>query len=229
MVNKSLDTDPVRVGVRAQLDRGVIKNAFRLLCRYAGQAVSNKAFAEEVSKVLGTGVKHTAIADALQFLADSLLIHRVQPLEMLLKRQANPPKYCLCDHFVRNAWLQESIPIDPTELASCSGAVCTSAGHLIESIVGYQLEGLPTAEVAWFPERPTEPEVDFVVTLGSKRLPIEVKYQKSVGPGDLKGLTAFCGKGHYEADFGLVITPAQTGDVGDLAIAIPASHFLLVL
>ena len=77
------------------------------------------------------------------FLANALLVHEIPPLEALTKRQAHPSKLCLCDHFVREAWLQEQVPIAPRQLANANEAVSTTAGHLIESDIGYYLKGIP--------------------------------------------------------------------------------------
>jgi predicted AAA+ superfamily ATPase len=229
VVNKSLDNDPVRVGRGAQLDRRVIREVFRLVCRYAGQAVSTKELGSQITAVLGSGIKHSAVEDSIQFLDDAMLIHRIPPLELLLKKQTNPAKLTLCDHFVRNAWLQETIPISPGGLAQATQAVATNAGHLVESIIGYQLTGIPTLEVAWFPERTNEPEVDFVLTLGLKRLPMEMKYQGGSRSGDRKGIAAFCSKPHYAAEFGLLITREESGDLNGSTVAVPASHLLLAM
>src|SRR5438876_1102612 len=49
------------------------------------------------------------------------------------------------------------------------------AGHIAESAVGAYFGGVPHLDVAHFPERPTEPEVDFILTIGEKRIPVEVK------------------------------------------------------
>lgn len=227
VVNKSILHDPVRVGSRTQLDRGVIAETFRLICRYAGQVVKNHEFCRQIGAVLGTGIKHKDLENAVEFLADAMLIHRVQPLELLGKKQTNPPKYCLCDHFVRNAWLQETVPFSLDGLANAGSSVATMAGHLIEGVIGFQLKGMPAIEVAWFPERPTEPEVDFVLTLGLKRLPIEVKYQEQLRSKDWKGVEAFVSRPQYEAAFGLVITREEVGNLSKSSIAVPASHFLL--
>ncbi|MGH9749934.1 MAG: energy transducer TonB, partial [Candidatus Polarisedimenticolia bacterium] len=57
------------------------------------------------------------------------------------------------------------------------------AGHLAESVVGAYLAGIPPLDLAHFPERPTEPEIDFALTIGLKRIPLEVKYRRRVDCG----------------------------------------------
>ena len=80
------------------------------------------------------------------------------------------------------------------------------AGHLAESALGYFLASVPSLDVAHFPERNAEPEVDFILTIGTKRIPIEVKYRKRIDPmEDTRGLRAFIEKSVYNA-FGLLVT-----------------------
>ena len=230
VVTKTIEHDPRSYGRRGPIDVALVRESFRLVCRYAGQSVSYQELARQLSQVLGVGVKHHQVQEAVQFLADTMLIHQVPPLELLQKKQARPPKLCLCDHFVRNAWLREIVPLAPDELAQASEPVATMAGHIIESVVGYYLMGIPGLEVAWFPKRAREPEVDYVLTLGLKRLPIEVKYQSGQpNPHDCRGVNAFCGREHYGAGFGLVLTQKESGRLNDQVIAVPAAAFMLVV
>ncbi len=208
-------------------DRRVLEETFRRVCRYAGQGVRARFIKDEVAQVLGPGVRDKSVLDAIRFLANSLLVQEVPPLEALTKRQSHPPKLCLCDHFVREAWLQEAVPIAPRMLASANQAVSTTAGHIMESVIGYYLKGIPGADVSWFPERQQEPEVDFVVTMGLQRLPIEIKYRRAhPGGADLAGLRSFCEQAKYNAPFGLVITQELSGRLDKNVIAVPAHAFL---
>jgi predicted AAA+ superfamily ATPase len=210
-------------------DRGVIEETFRRVCRYAGRAVAPKRIREEVAQVLGAGVREQHVADAIEFLGNAMLVHQIPPLEALTKKQVHPPKICLCDPFVREGWLQEKVPFFPADLASANQAVSTVAGGLIESIIGYYLHGIPGVETSWFPERSSEPEVDFVLTIGTRRIPVEVKYCRGQPkPSDLAGLRSFCSAKKYGADFGLLITQELSGPVDDVVIGVPASAFLCV-
>lgn len=68
-----------------------------------------------------------------------------------------------------------------------------------------------------------------MLTIGADRLPVEVKYRRnSPGSNDLGGIETFCSKPAYSADFGLIITQSAEGPIGDKAIAVPASTFLLL-
>jgi predicted AAA+ superfamily ATPase len=208
-------------------DSEILRETFRQVCRYAGQGVRPGRIREEVAAILGPGVTDKSVQKAIRFLANSLLLHEVAPLEALAKRQSHPPKLCLCDHFVRDGWLQETIPIAPRMLARADQGVSTIAGHIMESIVGYYLKGIPGLNVSWFPPRKNEPEVDFIVTMGLHRLPIEVKYRRGrPGTADLAGIQSFCGQTKYNAPFGLVITQDLSGRLDKHAIAVPAYAFL---
>ena len=211
-------------------DSGVLKETFRRVCRYAGQGVQARTIRDEVVQILGPGgVPEKSVHDAIRFLANAMLVHEVPPMEALTKRQPHPPKLCLCDHFVREAWLQERVPIAPQQLVNANEAVSTTAGHLIESDIGYYLSGIPGANVSYFPPRDQEPEVDFVLTLGLQRIPIEIKYRRRPrGPGDLAGLRSFCGQAKYNAPFGLVVTQDTSGLVGENIVALPAYALLSV-
>ena len=229
VVERTIEHDPVKAGSRTQLSRRGIRETFRLLCRYAGQHVKPTELSRQIGKSLDAKVRNEDISAWIQFLVDSMLIHQIPPLELLKKKQTSPMKYCLCDHFVRSAWLQETVPLVPAELAELDPSTSGMAGHIIESIIGYYLMGISDVEVAWFPARRDEPEVDFVLTIGVKRIPVEVKYQRgTLRPGDLKGLRSFCSKPHYGAEFGLVITQDHAGRIADNIIAVPAAALLLL-
>lgn len=210
-------------------DSDVLKETFRRVCRYAGQGVRPQFIRKEVAEVLGPDVRDKSIHDAIRFLADALLVHEIPPLEALTKRQAHSPKLCLCDHFVREAWLQESVPISPRQLANANEAVSTTAGHIVESDIGYYLKGIHGTEVSWFPERSHEPEIDFVLTLGLQRIPIEVKYRCGrPGPNDWAGLASFCNQPKYNSPFGLLITQELSGLLDTNIVALPAFALLSV-
>ena len=158
-----------------------------------------------------------------------MLVRQVPPLEALAKKQSHSPKLCLCDHFVREAWLQEEIPVAPSKLADANEVLCTLAGNLIESDVGYYLTGIPNLKVSWFPERGDEPEVDYVLTIGLKRIPVEIKYRRGQMKAEyLAGIRSFCGKSKYNAAFGLLVTQDTAGVIDDHIIAVPAYALLSV-
>ena len=49
--------------------------------------------------------------------------------------------------------------------------------------------------------------MDFVLTIGTRRIPIEVKYRNRIDPHeDTRGLRAFLEKSVYNAPFGILVT-----------------------
>ena len=229
VINKTIDHDPGYKRGAAPLDPAFVREVFRLACRYAGQAVTHKRIADELQALLKSPVTNTKVAETIQFLADSLLLYEVKPQEMLQKKQTQPNKLCVCDHFVRDGILQETVPLDPEALKGCNEAVSTQAGHVIESVLGYFLKGIPGIELAWFPPRDKEPEIDLVLTIGTNRIPVEVKYRRDKpDKAALAGIESFCAKPAYSAPFGIVVTQTVEGPIGDKVIAVPASTFLLL-
>jgi hypothetical protein len=71
--------------------------------------------------------------------------------------------------------------------------------------------------------------VDFVLAIGLRRIPIEVKYRRGEPrPEHLRGLQWFCSQPKYEAPFGLIVTQEKCGLVAENAIALPAYVLLSV-
>jgi predicted AAA+ superfamily ATPase len=207
----------------------LLEELFRLCCRYAGQAPGQSVLINELRTALAANIGWQRVLAYLRFLNDTLLIRLVAPLELRLKRMKGRRKLCLCDHSLRASWLQEIIPITPDGLRRAAH-LGDLAGHIAESNVGYFLGSIPGLDLAWFPERGAEPEVDFVITVGEYRIPIEIKYRRHIdGHRDTLGLRAFIEKAHYNAPFGVLITLADTVTVTDPRIvALPLSSVLLM-
>ena len=114
------------------------------------------------------------------------------------------------------------MPLDPAGLSQ-NPHLTDLAGRLAESALGYFLASIPNLDVAYFPARAAEPEVDFILTVGTKRIPVEVKYRKHIDVHqDTLGLRAFLEKSVYNAPFGLLVTLEDDVEVLDPRI-IPIS------
>ena len=150
------------------------------------------------------------------------------PSVRLKKRRGNP-KLCLVDHGLRASWLQEYVPLTPERLRA-QPELTTLAGHLAESVAGATLSTINGLDIAHFPDRGSEPEVDFVLTIGAKRIPLEVKYQTRIDPlRDTEGLRAFLERSVNNAPFGLLITQSDGATVPDPRIvALPLSTLMLL-
>jgi predicted AAA+ superfamily ATPase len=179
--------------------------------------------------VLQANVGPQRIRSYLRFLDGALLLKLIQPLELRLKKRKGNPKLCIIDHGLRASWLEEVIPIHPEGLAAAPH-LADLAGHLAESVVGAFFSGLPHLDLAHFPERTGEPEVDFVLTVGERRIPLEVKYRQRIDPlRDTLGLRSFLEKAHYNAPFGVLVTMHDQVTVSDPRIVTISLPSLLLM
>jgi predicted AAA+ superfamily ATPase len=219
----------LRVGPQGRRrDPVLLEEVFRLACRYIGQAPSQHLYLDELRRVLHTAISWQRVLAYLQFLDNSLLLQLIGPLELRLKRQRGASKLCLCDHALRAAWLQEVIPLTTEGLAR-SPHLTDLAGRVAESITGYFFRSLTGLDVAHFPARSTEPEVDFILTIGLQRIPVEVKYRRHIDSRDTAGLRSFMGKPHYNAPFGILVTLMDEAASDDPRIvSLPLSTLLLM-
>jgi len=219
----------LRMGERGRRrDQTLLEEVFRLGCRYAGQAPSQAMLLAEVKHALRANIGWQRILSYLRFLEGSLLLRLVRPLELRLKKVRGPAKLCVVDHGLRASWLEESIPLDPVRLEEVPH-LTDLAGHIAESVVGAFFTGIPNLDVAHFPERATEPEVDFVLTIGERRIPVEVKYRRRIDPHrDTLGLRSFLEKTHYNAPFAVLVTMLEDVEIPDRRI-VPVSLRSLLL
>ncbi len=220
----------LRVGERGRKrDPSLLQELFRLACRYAGQAPSVTLFVREIQHALKGNVGPQRVRHYLDFLDRALLLRMVRPLEIRLKRTRGEPKLCLADHGLRASWLQEMVPLAAANLAR-HPHLFDLAGRLAESIVGAYLHTFTGVGLAYFPERRDEPEVDFVLTLGTARIPMEVKYCRTLNDADdTRGLRSFMDKQVYNAPFGVLVT--QTDDLAaqdERIVSVPLSTLLLL-
>ncbi len=210
-------------------DSQLLEELFRLVCRYAGQTPTVATMADEARLSLGGNIGAQRVTHYLRFLADTLLIRLIPPLEIRLKRKRGSSKLCLVDHGLRASWLQEQIPLT-TEGLEERPELTTLAGHLTESIFGSVASTIHGLDIAHFPERGTDREVNFVLTVGAQRVPVEIKHQRRIDPQrDTLGIRSFLEKSVKNASFGLLITQDNSGEVDDPRIvSLPLSTFMLL-
>ena len=203
----------------------LVEEVFRLACRYAGQQPGYPRLTAELGDTLGAPVSWQHILNYLDFLDRTLLVRLVRTLELRMKRSKGNAKLCIVDHALRASWLEELIPLDAAELEA-SPHLADLAGHIAESVVGAFLVGIPHLDIAHFPQRPTEPEVDYILTIGDKRIPLEVKYRRRIDPlRDTEGLRSFLEKVHYNAPFGILVTMLDDVEIRDpriIAVSLPS-------
>ena len=220
----------LRLGNRGRKrDAPLLEELFRLACRYAGQTPTVTTLAEEARLSLAANIGGQRVGQYLRFLDDTLLVRLIPPLEIRLKRKRGSSKLCLVDHGLRASWLQEQVPLTSEGLA-VQPELTTLAGHLAESIFGSVASTIHGLDIAHFPERGTDREVDFVLTIGAQRVPVEIKYQRRIDPlRDTLGIRSFLDKSVNNASFGLLITQDDSGRVDDPRIvSLPLSTFMLL-
>ncbi|MBN1104017.1 MAG: ATP-binding protein [Deltaproteobacteria bacterium] len=206
VIRRVLEHDLPWLRKARRADKALLEEVFRLSCRYAGQSPGPSVFVPDLRTILRKDYSWQRVRGVLRALDATLLLRLIEPLELRLKRRTAPAKICLCDHALRAAWLQEEIPLDVEGLAK-SPHLSDLAGRIAESVLGYFLASIPNLDVAYHPARGSEPEVDFVITIGTRRIPVEVKYRKRVDPfEDTRGLRAFLEKTVYNAPLGLLVT-----------------------
>jgi predicted AAA+ superfamily ATPase len=228
VIRRAIQHD-LRLGPRGQRrDEHLLEEVFRLACRYIGQSPAQALYLQEIRVAMNANIGWQRVLAYLKFLDATLLIRLIEPLELRLKRRRGPPKLCLCDHALRAAWLQEVVPLAPEELEKFPH-LADLAGHVAESATGYFFRSIGGLDVAHFPERGAEPEVDFVLTVGEQRIPIEVKFRRRIDYRDTLGLRSFIEKAHYNAPFGVLVTLTDEVAMDDPRIvAIPLSSVLLL-
>jgi len=228
IIRRAIQHD-LRLGPRgAKRDEHLLEEVFRLACRYIGQSPKQSLYLDEIKRTMAANIGWQRILAYLKFLDGTLLIRLIEPLELRLKRARGASKLCLCDHALRASWLQEVVPLDPEGLKR-HGHVRDLAGHIAESAAGYFLRAIPNLDVAHFPERGAEPEVDFVLTVGEQRVPMEVKYRSQITWQDSRGLRSFIERSVYNAPFAVMITLSDEATLDDPRIVcVPLSTLLLM-
>ncbi len=220
----------LRHGARGRRrDPVLLEELFRLACRYAGQTPTASTLAEEARMALAANVGGQRVAQYLKFLGDTLLLRLIPPLEIRLKKKRGSAKLCLVDHGLWASWLQEQVPLTPEDLAD-RPELTTLAGHVAESVFGSVASTIPSLDIAHVPERRMDREVDFVLTVGARRVPVEIKYQRRIDPlRDTLGVRSFLEKSVNNAAFGILITQDDTASVDDPRIVtLPLSTFMLL-
>lgn len=220
----------LRLGDRGRKrDSTLLEEVFRLACRYAGQAPTPAVFAREIQRVLDANIGSNRIRQYLRFLGETLLLRLIEPHEIRLKRMRSSPKICLADHGLRASWLQEIVPVDPEGLRR-EPHLGPIAGHLAESIAGATLSTISNLDVTYYPGRRDQPEIDLILTLGTKRIPIEVKYQRTLDPlRDTEALRTFLERTVNNAPFGVLVSQVDGDSVRDPRIVtVPLSSLMML-
>jgi predicted AAA+ superfamily ATPase len=197
----------LRLGERGRKrDPRLLEEMFRMACRYVGQCPGPAFLAKEANQQLGANVGVQRVSHYLDFLDQTLLIRNIQPLEIRLKKRKGFAKLVVCDHALRAAWLQEVVPLSPVALDSAEESLVTLAGRIAESVLGYYFVSLNGPDVAQVPGKTDVEEIDYVLTVGDHRIPVEVKYRRRVSGKDFANLKGFLDQRANNAPLGLMVT-----------------------
>jgi predicted AAA+ superfamily ATPase len=197
----------LRLGERGRKrDPKLLEEMFRMACRYVGQCPGPALLAKEANQQLNASVGVQRVNHYLDFLDQTLLIRSIQPLEIRLKKRKGFAKLVLCDHALRAAWLQEIVPLDPVALETAEESLVTLAGRIAESVLGYYFASLNAPDVAHVPGKTDVDEIDYVLTVGDHRIPVEVKYRRRLSGKDFAGLAGFLDQRANSAPLGLMVT-----------------------
>ena len=218
----------LRVGARGRRrDPQLLETVFRLGARYCGQAPSLGELTRQARSMQESDVGPNRIRAYLDFLDSALLLRSVPPLEMRLSKRHGAAKLCLSDHALRAAWLDEVVPLDDSGLRAAP-ELQDLAGRVAESTAGYYLSevGLPVAHI---PARSGSPEIDFLLTAGDWRVPLEVKYRRTIEVAcDMSALQSFVARPTNRARVGVVVTRNDYGgELPDHIVALPLKSLLL--
>ncbi len=228
VIRRAIQHDLRRSPKGAKRDEHLLEEVFRLACRYVGQSPKQSFYLDEIRRTLAADVSWKKILAYLKLLDGTLLIRLIEPLELRLKRARGASKLCLCDHALRASWLQEVVPLHPEGLDR-QPHLRDLAGHIAESVAGYFLKSITNLKVAHFPERPAEQEVDFVLTIGEQRIPMEVKYRSHITWQDTGSVRSFIEKSVYNAPFGIIVTLSDEPATDDpRLVSLPLSTLLLL-
>lgn len=220
----------LRVGEKGRKrDAALLEELFRLACRYVGQSPGATLLAREAQRTLQANVGIQRVNSYLRFLDNTLLLRVIKPLEIRLKRSKGNAKICLADHALRASWLQEIVPLDTKRLAR-EPHLTDLAGRIAESVVGATLSTINSLDIAHLPQRSDQGEIDFILTVGTTRIPLEVKYQRRIqGMADTEGIRTFLERAVNNAPFGILVTQSDDVSVDDpRIICMPLSTLMLL-
>lgn len=197
---------------------GVLEDLLGLVAKETGQRISYRGWAETL------GLQERTLKDYLDHLERTLLVAQAEYFaRSRAKRIRRQRKVYLLNVGLRNVLLgrlDEGLLRDPSHLGpSVEALVHDHARRLAGAL---SPEWLPRA-FYWRDRRGRE--VDVVVPLGDRVLPVEVKHRGDPGRG-LEGLRAFL-EAHPEAPFGLVVTRDRL-ELRDRLLFLPLEAFLLL-
>jgi len=104
------------------------------------------------------------------------------------------------------------------------------AGRIAESVAGAYLSTIGGLGLAHHPPRADAPEVDFIMTIGTQRIPLEVRYRRRVDVfADTEGVRTFIEKTVNHAPFAVLVSQGdETTSADPRIVSMPLSTLLLL-
>ncbi|MCH9770453.1 MAG: AAA family ATPase [Gammaproteobacteria bacterium] len=170
------------------------------------------------------GVSDTTIADYYQILADCLITRIINPITKsdTKRRLIKSPKHLFFDLGVRRACANEGVRLPDRLMA-----------HLFEHYVGNELYNCaqlisPHIKIKYWRDS-AGPEIDYVIDIAQRFIPIEVKWSQAPKAKDARHLARFLAE-YPQAEEGYIIcrTPARY-KVSENITAIPWQEIYVLL
>ena len=158
-----LERDLPAAGVRVPAES--LRRLWTMLAHLQGQLCNASALAQSLG-----GVSHSTVARWLDLLVDAMLVRRLEPhLPNLGKRLAKSPKVYVRDSGLVHALLGLATVRD---LQGHPVAGASWEGFVVEQVAA----ALPAGASMGFYRTAAGAEIDLVVTLGARRIGIEIKF-----------------------------------------------------
>ena len=164
-----------------------------LAANESGQLINTSKLSQEI------GVSHVTIQEYYQILLDTLVAVRVESFSAAKTRRQliRSPKYIIFDLGVRRLAAREGILLSDTE-----------KGHLFEQFIGLELLKLtqyctPKPQLYFWRDR-NGIEVDYILKMNQKLIPIEVKWTEYPTVSDCRHLNLFLDE--YNVSQGYIVS-----------------------
>jgi len=188
---------------------------FHQFLRYAFARTGQEYNLEELASLIHT--TRVTLTEALPLLLQTELIRKVE-------RFTGKPVRLRSTHaklYAADPMLMQAITKITTSLSG------ENRGRIAETLVHNAIRLFPgISDVAYFREPRGESEIDFIVRIGSRMIPIEVCYRTDIDAKHRKNLQEFISKNAKDGNFGLLVTK-NSFSTSFPVIEMPLPFFLL--
>lgn len=195
----------------------VLEDLFQLLSKSSGGNFNLAKTADILD------IQRPTLKDYLKYLTKAYLIRNSQFYAMSRKiRIRKQDKVYVLDAGIRNAttdYLDESLLKDSDELGKIVEGIIFD--HLIR--LKFNLDKGPEPEIFYWKDKK---EIDFVLTVKRKPIPIESKFRKKIGGDVYSTIEGFIEK--YKSPFGIIVTKDEFSIKGNI-IEIPFWAFIIMV